>query len=232
MEIAEFRLELVSLTSRELRQVLQIIKGYSEILSTKNEKLTSKERDRCFELLNKNILRLERFVGSIDELDSINSDNLKLVSESVNFSDLIETIFEHHKMMLGIDFDYKIINRNTKKIFVIVDSERIAKALDNIVQNAIDHTSKTQRKITAKCDLTDSDMIYITISDNGAGIAAENIERVIEPFISIPSKFSVGGTGIGLFISQMIIKNHNGKISIESDGIGKGTTVRLAIPRS
>jgi two-component system CheB/CheR fusion protein len=75
-------------------------------------------------------------------------------------------------------------------------------------------------------------MICVTISDNGAGIAAENLERVMEPFFSIPSQYSIGGTGIGLYISHMILKNHNGTLSIQSDGIGKGTTVKLSIPKS
>jgi two-component system sensor histidine kinase VicK len=232
LEIGQFRSEFVSLTSRELRQVLQIIKGYCEILNTKNDKLTSKERDRCFELLNKNIIRLERFVGSIDEIDGISQDKMKLVVDSVNFTDLIETIFEPYKMTLGKQFEYKIINGNIKNLLVEVDSERIAQALDNIIQNAIDHSSKDHRQITVTCNLADEDVINITISDNGAGIASKNVERVIEPFVSVPSKYSIGGTGIGLYISHTIIKNHNGKISIESAGIGKGTTVKLVIPKS
>ena len=232
MELGKFTSEFVSLTSRELRQVLQNIKGYSEILRTKSDKLTSKDQDRCFTLLNKNILRLERFVGSIDELNSIEQDKLKLVLASINFTDLIETIFEPYKMKLGEQFQYKIINGNIKNLSVVVDSERIAQALDIIIKNAIDHSPKDQRQITVTCNLTDAVMIYITISDKGAGIAAENLERVMEPFFSVPSQYSIGGTGIGLYISQMILKNHNGTISIESNGIGKGTTVKLSIPRS
>ena len=232
LQIDQFRSEIVSLTSRELRQVLQIIKGYSEILSTKTDKLTSKERNRCFELLNKNILRLEHFVSSIEDLDSISQDNFKLILDTVNFTDLLETIFEPYQRMLGKHFEYKIIYGDTKNLLVVVDSERIAQAMDNIIQNAIDHTSKDRRQITITCDLTDNDMIIFSVSDNGAGIASENLRRVIEPFVSIPTKYSIGGIGIGLFISYMIIRNHNGMISIESTGIGKGTTVKLAIPKS
>ena len=231
MEIGQFRSDFISLTSRELRQVLQIIKGYCEILNTKNEKLTSKDRDRCFELLNKNILRLERFVSSIDELESINQDKLTLILDSVNFTDLIETIVEPYKIKLGKHFDYKIINGHIKNLLVVVDSERIAQTINNIIQNAIDHSSKDHRQIIVTCNLADADMINIAISNNGAGIAPKNVERVIEPFVSIPSKYSIGGTGVGLYISHTIIKNHNGKMSIESAGIGKGTTVKLAIPK-
>ena len=231
MEINQFRSEFVSLTSREVREVLQIIKGYSEILSTKNDKLTSKERDRCFELLNKNILRLESFIKSIDELENINQDKMKLLLDSVNFIDLIETILYPHEMRMGKHFEYKIICRRTKNLLVVVDAERIAQALDNIIQNAIDHSSKNQRQISVICDLTAAEVINIAISDNGAGISSENVDRVMEPFVSIPSEYSIGGTGIGLYISHMIIKNHNGKISIESAGIGRGTTVRITIPK-
>ncbi|MHA2289527.1 MAG: hypothetical protein ACXABG_12145, partial [Promethearchaeota archaeon] len=106
MEISQFRSEFVSLTSRELRQVLQIVKGYCEILKTKNENLTSKERDRCFELLDKNILRLERFVQSIDELDNLTQEKMSLTFDSVNFSDLMETVVEPYRKKFEKQFEY------------------------------------------------------------------------------------------------------------------------------
>ncbi len=231
METDQFKSEFLSLTSRELRQVLHIVKGYCEILNSKNEKLTSKERDRCFQLLDKNILRLERFVGSIDELDNITQGNLNLVLDSVNISDLLETIFEPYRIRFEKRFEYKLIHNGKKNSIVVVDSERIAQAIDNIIQNSIDHTSITRRHISVLCNLTLTDIIKISISDNGAGISIQDLKKVSDPFVSIPTKYSIGGTGIGLFISNIIIRNHGGTMSINSAGINKGTTVEFTIPR-
>jgi len=75
------------------------------------------------------------------------------------------------------------------------------------------------------------DVIKIRFRDNGAGIAQENLELIFTPFVSIPSKYSVQGTGIGLFLSKSIIENHNGLIYAESQGLDKGSIFTIELPK-
>ena len=108
----------------------------------------------------------------------------------------------------------------------------MTQVLSNLLQNAINHTPPKGRKVTIKCLTKLPDKIRITVMDNGAGIPENKEEEIFEPFVSIPSEYSVQGTGIGLYISRIIIEGHEGKIWGENGGIdGKGATFTIEIPK-
>jgi two-component system CheB/CheR fusion protein len=70
--------------------------------------------------------------------------------------------------------------------------------------------------------------VLVRVTDEGNGIAAEDIPRVMEPFFS--TRLAQGGTGLGLYISHTIISNHKGTMDIASSQ-GKGTVVTLRLPQ-
>lgn len=76
-----------------------------------------------------------------------------------------------------------------------------------------------------------SNEIQVTITDNGAGIRPENLDRIFNQFFSIETEYSATGTGIGLFISHKTINAHGGVITAHSDGIGHGAKFNISIPR-
>jgi K+-sensing histidine kinase KdpD len=208
------------------------MKGYIEILGSENSKISSKNRKRCFDQLNKNTLRLERFAELISEFNLLKQGMFNLRLDTVNLADLLEIVFYQYKILLGDQFSYFITSEQDEDLIAKLDSERFALTLDCIIQNAIEHTSVTQRKIVASCTiLSGSNSISIKISDNGAGIPSENLEKIKKQFGSIPTKYSLGGIGIGLYLSNVIIEKHKGKLSIRSLGFDKGTTAEIEIPR-
>jgi two-component system NtrC family sensor kinase len=82
-------------------------------------------------------------------------------------------------------------------------------------------------EITIKTKNPDEDSINFEISDNGLGIAAEDIPHIFEPFFS--TKQDASGIGLGLAIVHGIVQNHKGKIHVKSD-VGAGTTFSVTIP--
>jgi signal transduction histidine kinase len=71
------------------------------------------------------------------------------------------------------------------------------------------------------------ELVVFEVSDDGCGIPAENLQRVLDPFFT--TKKRGHGTGLGLPIAADIVRNHGGTLEIESE-IGRGTTVRVMIP--
>jgi signal transduction histidine kinase len=69
-------------------------------------------------------------------------------------------------------------------------------------------------------------MIMITIADTGMGIAADHLERVFQPFFTARKK---AGLGLGLSICERIVKNHGGRIEVESQ-VNQGTMFRILLP--
>ena len=69
-------------------------------------------------------------------------------------------------------------------------------------------------------------MVRMTIADDGAGIAAENLKRIFEPFFT--TKQSIG-TGLGLWVTSELVKKHGGRMRLRSR-LGKGTVVTIWLP--
>ena len=108
------------------------------------------------------------------------------------------------------------------------DSEGIHRAVLNIVTNALDACDQREdgRVIVRTEQLTQAGTVQVSVEDNGTGIDAENLKQIFNPFFS--SK-GARGTGLGLAVSQKILKEHGGQIHVESRP-GEGSHFTLEIP--
>ncbi len=113
--------------------------------------------------------------------------------------------------------------------YTYVDPNRIREVLQNIIDNAIKYTM--EGSITIR--LTgDTNVAQIQVQDTGAGIPADDIPHLFQKFYRVDSSTTrtIGGTGLGLFISKKIIELYNGRIWVESE-LGKGSTFFINLPR-
>lgn len=114
--------------------------------------------------------------------------------------------------------------QNLPRLRIVKD--QIHQVLVNLLMNALDSMHDNNRKITITTRHKDNQVLAI-IEDTGRGIARDNLEHIFEPFFS--TKPEVEGTGLGLYVSYMIIKKHDGEIQVESE-IGKGSIFTISIP--
>lgn len=113
--------------------------------------------------------------------------------------------------------------------YTFADPHRIAEVLQNIIDNAIKYTM--EGSITVR--LTgDAKVVQIQVADTGTGIPAEDIPHLFQKFYRVDSSTTrtVGGTGLGLFISKKIIELYNGRIWVESTP-GRGSIFYINLPR-
>jgi signal transduction histidine kinase len=103
------------------------------------------------------------------------------------------------------------------------DGEKLRQAFLNIVINALQATPSGGR-VSIVLDRVGTGF-KITFRDSGSGIAADNLQRIFEPFYTTKSD----GTGLGLAVTRKIIEGHGGKMDIESKE-GQGTTVSVSLP--
>ncbi len=108
------------------------------------------------------------------------------------------------------------------------DREAMHLIMHNILDNAIKYTPAGGK---VKVDLQqNNNMATITIRDNGAGIAAEDLPRIFDRYYRGSQKDHLGGTGIGLYLVQELIASHGGQIQVTSPGPGMGSCFTLNIP--
>ena len=168
-------------------------------------------RDRVEELLDFARMESGRFNLCMEPMD------LKAEFE--------ETLFMYHETFKkeGIAIDY---TQNDEDILVNGDRERLKQVFFNILDNAVKH-GKTGGKLVLRADMDDK-FASISIQDFGEGIPAEELPYVKLKFYKGTSKMT--GSGIGLAVSDEIVKLHGGELNIESE-YGAGTVVTILLPR-
>jgi two-component system, OmpR family, sensor histidine kinase VicK len=106
------------------------------------------------------------------------------------------------------------------------DIRRLEQALINVLANAFQHTPDgTHIEVSSRVQ---AEELILTVSDDGPGIPAEEVERIFVRFHRL--SLSTGGSGLGLSIARSIIEAHGGRIWAESE-YGHGTAIFIALPR-
>jgi signal transduction histidine kinase len=105
-------------------------------------------------------------------------------------------------------------------------------AVTNLLDNAVKY-SPDGVQIAVELKAPDEERIVLRVRDHGVGIPQEELKRIFKRFYRVRQRgrARVKGTGLGLFIVRAIAKNHGGRVFAQSDGVGKGTTVTLELPR-
>lgn len=106
--------------------------------------------------------------------------------------------------------------------------QQIEQVIINLILNALQALPDREMAIHVGTSLADAGAVMVTIRDEGRGMGAEVLERLTEPFFT--TRQETGGTGLGLFISQSIVRDHGGRLSFRSQP-GKGTEAVLELPR-
>ena len=234
------RSDFISTASHEMRTPLAAIEGYLSLAL--NPKIATVD-DNAKKYINK-AATSTKHLGVLfqDLLTSSRAEDGRLASYPavVEIGETVAQLVEaerFHAKEKGLAINYAVSadkDVNGGKVirplyYTHVDPHRISEVLQNIIDNAIKYTM--QGSITVR--LTgDSSVVQIQVQDTGTGIPEEDIPHLFQKFYRVDSTATrtVGGTGLGLFISKKIIELYNGRIWIESQ-LGKGSTFFINLPR-
>ncbi len=226
-EIAEaekIKNEFISSVSHELRTPLTAIIGWGETLTAVGME-NREEAQRGVEIILKETRRLSKMVEELLDFARIESGRFTLYVDNVNLkAEFEETLFMYADMLRkeGLEMSYE---QDDSEILISGDSARLKQVFFNILDNAIKH-GKSGGRIDIKSYL-DGKMGKLVIRDYGEGISEEELPYVKMKFYKGKSKAQ--GSGIGLAVSDEIVKLHGGSLDIESVA-GEGTTVTISIP--
>jgi PAS domain S-box-containing protein len=214
---------LVSGVAHEINNPLNFIHGgiiYLEEFITENFPNYINELKPVIEGINTGVSRTANIVKSLNQYSR--NDNL-------SFSECdVHEIITDCLIILQNQFRDKIDVQKifTQENFVIIGNEgKLHQAFLNILANS-SQAIKNKGNISISTEI-DNEFIKISISDDGEGISQENIKKIFDPFFT--TKDPGKGTGLGLSITYNIIKEHKGKIEIESE-LSKGTNVKILLP--
>jgi len=227
----KFRKEFIGNLAHELKTPIFNIQGYILTLldgGWKDKKISKKYLERT----ERNINRLLSLVTDIDTISQLESGNQKMNMAHFNVVNLVSEIFEMQEINCkkqNIALKYSG-NFNTDEYFVHADEEKIFEVLLNLLENSIKYG--IENGITQVKIYPIDKKISIEISDNGIGIAKENLQRIFERFYRVDKSRSreMGGSGLGLAIVKHIIEAHKEKISVKSK-MGEGTIFTFTLEK-
>ncbi len=221
----ELRREFTSNISHELKTPLTSISGFAELIRSgiagDNVQHFAdniyKEAQRLIILVN-DIIKLSRLDGKAPELRFAPTDLLKAV----------ETVAERLR---------PVAERSHVTLTVSGTSETVTAdkgLLDEIIFNLCDNAIKygvSGGTVNVTVEKRPDNRVQLSVSDNGIGIPADQLDRVFERFYRVDKSHSksIGGTGLGLSIVKHGVACHKGEVSLEST-YGKGTTVKVIFP--
>ncbi|MFA7657986.1 MAG: ATP-binding protein [Candidatus Gastranaerophilaceae bacterium] len=183
-----------------------LINGKFGEISEKQHTAISNMKDCNQELVDLVQILLETY--KIKEAGvELDKEKIGLIPFIASIIDEMEPIAE--KSGLKINFDPK------NDINVSADKMQLKRVVKNLIQNAISH-SESNKDIDVKIEQI-QDFVTITIIDYGKGISQENIDKIFNKYYSTAKKFRKIGTGLGLYLSQQIIKSHGGEIVVKSE---------------
>jgi len=201
----------------DIKGTITPLKIYSENLDT----LSEEARKIGIATIRQSINRIIRICEEL--LEYVRGVPIVLNRKAVQLTCFIENEVQFVKDILSRN--NIAVNLNLRYAgSVSLDEERMGRVLQNMITNARD-AMPSGGTLTITTEKKDGSVL-IVIKDTGCGISSEHLESIFEPFITIGKK---KGTGLGLTISKKIVQEHDGTISVESDGKGTAFTITLPV---
>lgn len=230
-KLSRLKTDFVSTVSHELRTPLAIMKeGISLVLDRVTGQI-SENQEKTLTMVYTNINRLSNLINDLLDISKIEAGRVELKKESVDICQLIRETVEKWKVYAGKKNQELALSSPECSLPVYLDQDKIIQVLNNLVSNAIKYTPEGGRIEISMVDKEQE--IEVSVSDNGEGIAKEDLPRVFEKFQQFSRKAGAGpkGTGLGLAIARQLIEMHQGMIKVEST-LGEGTKFTFIVPRA
>lgn len=228
-KIEQERRDFVSNVSHELRTPLTTLNSYTETLiegAWRDEQMAPK----FLNVIQDETGRMIRMVNDLLQLSRVDSDELQLHRETLDFTMLFHDIIERFEMNIKDEHDITFKKEIAdESYYVWADRDRLTQVLDNIISNAIKY-SPNGGTIVFRLE-NRVRQIIVSVKDEGIGIEYDQLDKIFDRFYRVDQARTreLGGTGLGLAITRELVEAHYGQIWANSKE-GEGTTIYFTLP--
>ncbi len=221
------RRSFVANVSHELKTPMTTIGGFIDGIL--DGTIPPEEEDRYLKIVSNEVKRLARLVSSMLNLSKIEAGELSLNLKKVDISSLIfNTLLSFEQLINQKSIDIKGLD-TMGSFHINADEGLLTQVIYNLIDNAVKFTPESGFiYVTTE---QNSKQTVVTITNSGAGVPADEIERIFERFYKVDKSrgLDTKSTGLGLYIVKSIVEMHGGTIEASSE-IGKYTRFRFTLP--
>jgi two-component system, OmpR family, phosphate regulon sensor histidine kinase PhoR len=229
LEVQKRREEYLAFVAHDLRTPLNAISLVTMVLEQElSDKDKSARITQMFRTLRRNVAHLSALVSKVlEENANLQTETgIKLERRDIDLWPLVEALIHDLHPVAGTASTH-LINRVSEDLVVHADASLLRRVIQNLIANAIRYTPRGEVTIGARENSAEN-VVECWVSDNGAGIPEQRLDKVFEPFETDPEK--EGGLGLGLSIVKTFVEAHGGEVSVKSTD-GCGSTFRFTLPK-
>lgn len=238
-ELDRLKSEFVSVVSHELRTPLTSILGYTELLQARE--FPPQERRELIETVWKQATHLSSLVEDLLNVSRIDAGRITLTRWVLSLSQIVRELTAQLNKTLDQSRHRLLIDVSERLPSVYADRDRLRQILGNLLSNAIKYSPEGgeivlraevwQGQPSATPALPTEPTMLISVRDPGIGISTDELSRIFERFYRVDNSNTrkIGGSGLGLSITQALVELHGGRIWAESTP-GQGSTFFFTLP--
>jgi signal transduction histidine kinase len=230
------REQFLSIVSHELRTPLTPLKALAQLVRSRMRRSQTQGMELDMESLDRNLAAIERQVdrmnGLVNDLLSVSRaerGSLRMERVSYDLASLVRDVVQRYVDATLEEGRHTFTVEAPSSLPARGDQSRVEQLLMNLVGNAVKYSPAggAIRVVLATAD----GGAEIAISDTGIGIPSDEIAKLGHPFVRGAGRANTfAGMGVGLYVARIVAEAHAGSLALESDGDGKGTTVRVKLP--
>jgi signal transduction histidine kinase/ActR/RegA family two-component response regulator len=222
--------EFLATLSHELRNPLAPLRSALHMLRT--QPLQPERVAPLLQTMDRQVAQMTRLVEDLLDISRITRGAIELRRETLDVSAEIRNALESCQGPLEVGGHQVELNLPAAPLHIIADRVRIQQILENVILNAVKYTAPGGRiEVSAQAELTE---VVVRVRDNGIGIAPDKLQQVWDLFVQVDEspERTRKGLGIGLALVRDLVKRHGGTVEAHSEGLGKGSTFTLRLPRA
>jgi signal transduction histidine kinase len=212
--------------AHELRTPLTVIQGNLRAILDDVYDLDKVEVARLYDQTR----QLSRLVDDLHDLSLLEADQFSLSLNSQDLSKIVRNVAELYQPLVEDQGISLILDLSEEVSPVLVDIARITQCLNNLINNALQHTPQGGEVRISVEEI--GEMVNLSVKDNGLGIEPEHLSHIFDRFYRVDLNRSreTGGSGLGLAITEALVQANGGEIWAESPGNDQGTTITMSFP--
>ena len=220
--------EFLAILAHELRNPLAPISNSVSILGS--DKLPAKVRDEALQMMDRQVKQMVRLVDDLMDVSRITRGNIELKTDAIDLSEVLSCAIEISKPHID-QFGHKLsVDLPQNPVSLHADFTRLAQVFSNLLNNAAKY-SPEGGEIRLETDVH-RDGVDVRVKDNGIGLRPDMLEHIFDMFAQVDDSLerSQGGLGVGLTLVKKLVEMHGGRVTVRSEGLGKGSEFMVHLP--
>jgi signal transduction histidine kinase len=243
-QASQAKTDFLANISHELRTPLTHIVGFAELLRLGHAGDLNQKQGEFINDIFSSSLHLQFLINDLLDMSRIETGRFSLNCEDIDLKSILTELTDNFNISTNIEQPPIELQLSNCPDTIFADGQRVRQIFSNLIQNALKFTH-ADGSITISAGIAtienrklgSTPAVEISVKDTGQGIESSDFGRIFLPFEQVDSTLSKNyqGVGIGLALTKKLVEYHQGEISVESSGRGKGATFRvllLANPRN